>query len=166
MKCIVTLIHYCSPYNSPPPLGGFTFRIKKRNFSFFMKTTLSYLSYRTGLRRKRGLDWRHMPVSRSQSFTAHLYLCMCVWACVFAWVWERQEECVWVLRARCHQKHTISLGTTAKQDFQAHLISSALRCDIVIFFLRKFSQKNSIKNIFMYFHKIAFKWTCLHTGWI
>lgn len=127
MKCIVTFTHYCSLYNSPPPLGGITSRRKKeRNFFFFCEyTTLSYLTYWTGLRRKRGLYWRQTPAPGSQSFTSHLYLRVCL--C------ERERECVcgclcacaWVLRARCHLKHTVSVGTAAKQDFQAHLISSA-----------------------------------------
>lgn len=91
-------------------------------------------------------------------------------------VWLKENACFWELEFhisppfvhvcvggvwKC-QKYTVYLGTAAKQDFQAHCIKM-WHCH---FFLRKFSQKNSIKNIFMYFHKIAFKWTCLHTGWI
>lgn len=125
-------------------------RIKKRSFFVFMKTPL-FPSYLTELDwdGKEGLiEGKCLFLGVKVSYLTSICACVCVGA--------RERQCVWVLRARCHQKHSVSLGTTAKQDFQAHLISSALRCDIVIFFLRKFSQKNSIKKYFYVFSQNSF----------
>lgn len=118
--------------------------IKKRNVFFFCEyTTLSYLSYWTGLRRRRGLNWGQTPASGSQSFTFHLYLCVCL--------------CERVCVCGCSEQDVIKKHRFCRHRRQTRFSSTL---DIICikmwhchFFLRKFSQKILLKIFLCIFTK-------------
>lgn len=135
----LTIAHYIIRWVELHP------EIKKRTFFFFVNTPC-FLIYLTGLRRKRGLNWRQTPASGSQSFTSHLCFCVCVCA----------RECV----CGCSEQDVIKKHRFCRHRRQTRFSSTL---DIICikmwhchFFLRKFSQKNSIKKYFYVFSQNSF----------
>lgn len=88
LKCIVTLTRYCSPYNSPPSLGGIASQNKKEKLFLFLWKHHTFLSIL--------VDWTETEKR------AWLKANACAYVCVYGCERETDRVCVWVLRARCH----------------------------------------------------------------
>lgn len=105
--------------------------------TLFSRTNLLFLSVGLELHlgfEKEGIFFSNLMTPRSAVWTETEEMasaCVCVRVCVCSE--NAGSSCVNAGICR-KKKHTVSVTTAAKQDLQAHLISSALRCETVLFF--------------------------------
>lgn len=158
--CIVALCLHFSPYKTPPSLGGVTSRNIKGRLFFSKLMTPRFPIYLSGP------DWDGneglidgdgcFRESRVSVILTALCMCVCVRARECVCVWEERSGCVrqgkTSSKTRCFCSHHRQTGFSSTLDI---ICIKMWNCP---FFLRK-SNKNVYwkKNIFMYFHKIAFK---------
>lgn len=148
--CIVALCLYFSPYKSRPSLGGITSRNIKGRLFFSKLMTPCFPIYLSGLDWDgneglidgNGCIWK----SEFQSF-------LTVFNCVCARVCEGVRQGKMLSKTHCFCSHHHQTGFSSTLDI---ICIKMWNCP---FFSKKIYGKKFIekKNIFMYFHKIAFK---------
>lgn len=137
---VLTLCLYFSPYKSPPKPSRVELHpgnIKGRLCVLELMTACFPICLSgAGLRRKKEglIDKQQLLLGvRVPSPLSYINVRGC--ACVRATKKEnnsnKEKD---VERKMSSTTHTVSVATTAKQDFQAHLTSSALRCENCLFF--------------------------------